>query len=62
MMDAAFAQARELGFDSVWLGTAKENHRSNGFYDKVGFEIVGERRFPLTPEVYGEDWIRAVQL
>lgn len=62
MMDAVFTQVRELGFDSVWLGTAKENHRSNAFYDKVGFEIVGERRFPVGTDVFGEDWIRAVQL
>lgn len=58
MMDRVFDDARELGFTSVWLGTAKANHRANGFYTKAGFEIVGEREFPLTETVLGEDYIR----
>ncbi len=62
MMDRVFDDARELGFTSVWLGTAKLNHRANGFYTKAGFEIVGEREFPLTETVVGDDYIRLATL
>ena len=62
MMDALIAQVQELGFNSVWLGTAKENLASNAFYNKVGFQIIGERRFPVGTNAFGEDWILAISL
>ncbi|EIZ0312237.1 GNAT family N-acetyltransferase [Vibrio parahaemolyticus] len=35
-----------------WLSTWTENHDALGFYDKLGFEIVGELHFSLDGELH----------
>ncbi|MFW0178758.1 N-acetyltransferase family protein [Rothia sp. P7208] len=62
MMDAVCEQARQAGFTTLWLGTAKLNIRANKFYEKYGFRIVGERKFYLTKDIYGDDVIRRLNL
>ena len=40
----------------VWLGTHKGNGRANAFYARLGFEVIGERRF-VVGGVEAEDWV-----
>jgi diamine N-acetyltransferase len=49
--------ASEHGCGSVWLGVNKANERANRFYEKNGFEVVGEREF-LVGDVLEEDFVR----
>jgi tRNA (guanine37-N1)-methyltransferase len=51
LMAAAVKDATESGARSVWLGVNKLNHRAHRFYDKQGFQVVGERPFQV-----GEEW------
>ncbi|WWD05921.1 hypothetical protein V865_004006 [Kwoniella europaea PYCC6329] len=37
--------ARELGKSKIWLGVWEGNERGKRFYEKMGFEIVGEKVF-----------------
>lgn len=45
----------------MWLSATKESGRANGFYDKFGFETVGERDFRMGGRVE-VDLVRRVQL
>lgn len=45
----------------VWLGTHKDNARANAFYARIGFEVIGERRF-VVGGVEAEDWVRLARL
>lgn len=62
LMDRVFQDAAQEGFTSIWLGTAKANSRANAFYAKAGFRVIGERQFEVAPGIFGEDYLRAVQL
>ena len=48
--------ARKKGFESIWLGSWKENNRANAFYTKMQFDIVGTTSFVLGSEIQ-EDFL-----
>ena len=37
--------AGTLGMESIWLGVNRFNERANRFYERNGFEVVGQREF-----------------
>ena len=47
LMATAKVQARENGFDSIWLGVWQKNLDSVAFYEAQGFEIAGEKTFMM---------------
>ena len=51
MMEDALDRAREQGFLAVWLSSWKKNHRGNAFYEKWGFDVVGEKTFTIGKDV-----------
>jgi len=57
LMEASLDAARETGAVSIWLGVNNENVRANRFYEKNGFEIVGEKKFRLG-DVDEDDYVR----
>jgi GNAT superfamily N-acetyltransferase len=61
LMGASVERARERGAAVVWLGVNRENARANRFYGKSGFEVVGEKRFPLGGRLE-EDYVRALKI
>ena len=44
-MHWAYAKARELGGDTLYLSVFIDNHRARRFYDRHGFEEVGPYAF-----------------
>ncbi len=61
LMTAALQHAREIGSNRMLLGTYDQNHRAVAFYQRAGFEIVGERKFPVGNQVFN-DIVMGVQL
>ena len=61
LMTSALQHAREIGATRMLLGTYDQNHRAVAFYQRAGFEIVGERRFPVGDQVFN-DIIMGVRL
>lgn len=59
--DALLAEVLRLAGEndcrSVWLGVNSANERANRFYEKTGFEVVGEREF-LVGDVLEQDFVR----
>lgn len=53
---------RGLGFRHVWLGTNAQNARANAFYERLGFERIGARRFMVGGERVEDDWVRLLPL
>lgn len=47
LMATAKAQAREKGFDSIWLGVWQKNLDSVAFYKAQGFDVAGEKTFMM---------------
>ena len=47
LMDQAVATARAWGSDVLWLGVWERNARAIAFYQKQGFESVGNQNFML---------------
>jgi ribosomal protein S18 acetylase RimI-like enzyme len=47
LMRAALDEARSAGYRTVWLGVWERNARAISFYEKWGFEIVGDHVFRL---------------
>lgn len=47
LMTAFIDWATERAAQSVWLGVNQENQRANAFYERSGFEVVGERSFQV---------------
>ena len=45
LMDAALAEARQAGAESVWLGVADHNSRANTFYERYQFARRGTKTF-----------------
>jgi len=45
LLERAESTAREEGAKSMWLGMYEDNPRAKGFYEKVGFKVVGEKTF-----------------
>lgn len=59
IMTDVLTRATQKGADSVWLGVWEENPRAIAFYEKRGFEIVGQQEFKLGDEIQ-RDLIMAV--
>lgn len=47
LMEACVATAKEWGGDVLWLGVWEKNPRAIAFYEKQGFQVVGEQPFLL---------------
>jgi ribosomal protein S18 acetylase RimI-like enzyme len=45
LTDWAIAEAREQGFEELYLTVYVDNHRARRFYDRYGFESVGSYDF-----------------
>ena len=58
LLEACLNYARSRAFESIWLGSWKENHRGNAFYAKMQFEIFGTKTFALGSDTQ-EDYIFA---
>jgi ribosomal protein S18 acetylase RimI-like enzyme len=56
LMDMAFGKARELGGRYIWLGVWQDNVKAYRFYNKLGFEKVGEHTFMVGSDEQ-TDWI-----
>jgi len=51
LMRASLDAARDGDHDWIWLGTNEQNKRAIRFYQKFGFEIVGQRTFRVADSV-----------
>lgn len=60
LMERVLGTARDHGAPGVFLGTSVDNARSNAFYTKCGFEIVGDRLFDFEPGLECRDYVRAL--
>ena len=58
LMDAALEAARARGGRTIWLGVWEQNPRAVAFYEKYGFERVGEHTFLLGADAQ-TDWLLA---
>jgi ribosomal protein S18 acetylase RimI-like enzyme len=47
LMRRCLAEARERGFQTIWLGVWERNYRAQAFYRKWDFHEVGEHIFQL---------------
>ena len=47
LMRRCLEEARETGFQTMWLGVWERNHRAQAFYRKWDFREVGEHIFQL---------------
>jgi ribosomal protein S18 acetylase RimI-like enzyme len=54
LMTQTLQHAREIGAKRMLLGTYDQNHRAVAFYQRAGFEKVGERRFPVGNQVFND--------
>jgi len=61
LLSAAEEHARARGARRLLLGVYKGNAPALAFYDRVGFERIGERDFDVGGVVY-EDWVLAKTL
>ena len=56
LMEACFSDARERGADVIWLQVWKEAPWAVGFYNRMGFSVVGSAPFYFGEQV-GDDHI-----
>jgi diamine N-acetyltransferase len=47
LMGACLTEARQLGYETIWLGVWQENIRAQTFYRRWNFSTVGEHIFQL---------------
>ncbi len=52
MMDCAIGAARDAGAPRLLIGAYDQNLRAHAFYEKCGFEVVGEREFTVGSATY----------
>ncbi|KAM0268404.1 hypothetical protein ACHAQH_009985 [Verticillium albo-atrum] len=45
------SEAREQGFEHMWLGVWEENHKAEQVYLKLGFSVVGEHDFDIGGDI-----------
>lgn len=57
LLERAIEQSRAAGDQGMWLDVWQKNDRALRFYEKEGFEIVGESRFVLTEERTNPVWV-----
>ncbi len=58
LMRASLDAARAAGFATLWLGVWERNARAIAFYERWGFETVGEHEFRLGTDKQ-RDWVMA---
>lgn len=56
LMQAVLDFAKENDFDTIWLGVWRFNERAQRFYQKWGFEKIGEHIFMLGNDPQN-DWV-----
>jgi ribosomal protein S18 acetylase RimI-like enzyme len=56
LMDACLAEARQAGYQTIWLGVWQQNTRAQAFYNRWNFSIVGEHVFQLGEDAQ-TDWL-----
>ena len=59
LMRACLDEARVQGCEMMWLGVWERNARAIRFYEKWGFEVVGEQAFHMGEEVQRDLLMRA---
>lgn len=57
LFDFNLQLAMEADQAGIWLYTWKENHRAVAFYQKMGFEIVGEGWFQISETHYNPNHV-----
>jgi ribosomal protein S18 acetylase RimI-like enzyme len=57
LMRATLAAAAATGAISCWLGVNQRNERAAKFYARLGFKIIGTKRF-LVGEQWHDDHVR----
>jgi ribosomal protein S18 acetylase RimI-like enzyme len=57
LLQHALSLSKAAGEKGMWLNVWKENGRAIRFYQKAGFQIVGESRFVLTPTHANPNWV-----
>jgi ribosomal protein S18 acetylase RimI-like enzyme len=58
LMDWSIAQARAMGKKRLLLGVKADNTTALAFYERVGFERIGERKF-LVGSMWCDDYLLA---
>lgn len=58
LMQASLDEAARLGCDIIWLDVWEKNPRAIAFYQKWGFEKVGEQGFQMGIDLQ-HDWLMA---
>jgi ribosomal protein S18 acetylase RimI-like enzyme len=61
LVEQAVAAARERGARRLLLGVYQQNERAIGFYGRMGFEVVGTRRFRVGAHEY-DDYVLGLRL
>jgi ribosomal protein S18 acetylase RimI-like enzyme len=56
LMEACLAEARQAGYQTIWLGVWQQNTRAQAFYERWNFSVVGDHVFHLgaDPQL---DWL-----
>jgi ribosomal protein S18 acetylase RimI-like enzyme len=56
LMEACLAEARQAGYQTIWLGVWQQNTRAQAFYERWNFSVVGDHVFRLgaDPQL---DWL-----
>lgn len=57
LMQACLAEARSAGHRTIYLGVWEWNHRAQKFYQKWGFERVGEHVFMMGNDPQTDWWM-----
>lgn len=57
LLEQAIDLSQKAGDRGMWLNVWKENSRAISFYEKAGFETVGESRFVLTETHANPNWV-----
>src|SRR5215208_7594662 len=47
LMDACLTEARQAGYQTIWLGVWQQNTRAQRFYQRWNFSVVGNHIFQL---------------
>ena len=61
LLQKAIELSKEAGEKGMWLNVWKKNERAIRFYEKSGFETVGESLFVLTETHTNPNWVMLLQ-